>query len=399
MQAPSTSGPGKQITNGQGYGHNQQQIDQFSAHIVSPWLPMVVALLSPAGYGKANSDYHSHQRLTMSVISKSDTEKFLVAALYKFVTLEDFPALQEPLQTVCEENEVMGTLLLAGEGINGTIAGPEIGIKSVITWLNDRPEFLDLDVKYSWADEPPFYRMKVRLKKEIVTLGVKDIDAANDAGFYVEPEDWNDLISQPDVIVVDTRNDYEVAIGTFKNAQNPNTTSFRELPDWVDNELDAKPDTKIAMFCTGGIRCEKSTALMKAKGYDQVYHLKGGILKYLENVPEQDSLWEGDCFVFDQRVSVKHGLEVGDYDMCHACRMPINEQEMADERYVKGVSCPHCHDTQDDRQRQRFQERQKQMELAKQRNETHIAADIASAKSHKRAEKKLQRERSNRREN
>ena len=288
----------------------------------------------------------------------------------------------------------MGTLLLAHEGINGTISGPETGVKSVISWLNAKTEFSDLDVKYSWADKPPFYRMKVRLKKEIVTLGVSKIDAANEAGFYVEPEDWNDLISQPDVIVVDTRNDYEVAIGTFKNAQNPHTRSFRELPEWVDNELEAKPDAKIAMFCTGGIRCEKSTALMKSKGFDQVYHLKGGILKYLETVDEENSLWEGDCFVFDQRVSVKHGLEVGNYDMCHACRMPIDENDMKDDRYVKGVSCPHCVDTQDARQKQRFQERQKQMELANKRNEAHIAADIASAKSQKQADKEFQRERS-----
>ena len=325
----------------------------------------------------------------------SSTGNYLVAALYKFVTLDNFDRLQQPMLDVCQKNGVMGTLLLAHEGINGTISGSESGIKSVISWLNARDEFADIDVKYSWADEPPFYRMKVRLKKEIVTLGVSDIDAANDAGIYVEPEDWNDLISQSDVIIVDTRNDYEVAIGTFKNAQNPHTNSFRELPEWVDNELEANPDTKIAMFCTGGIRCEKSTALMKAKGYNNVYHLKGGILKYLENVPEEDSLWEGDCFVFDQRVSVKHGLEVGDYDMCHACRMPISEKEKQDKRYVKGVSCPHCFDTQDERQRQRFQERQKQMELAKKRNEDHIAADITSAKSQKRAQKELQRKRSN----
>ncbi|MEP1209159.1 MAG: rhodanese-related sulfurtransferase [Rhizobiaceae bacterium] len=330
----------------------------------------------------------------MSVKSASENANYLVAALYKFVTLDDFSALQQPLLQVCIDNHVMGTLLLAHEGINGTISGPEKGIKSVISWLVARPEFADLDVKYSWAHEAPFYRMKVRLKKEIVTLGVDEIDAANEAGTYVDPADWNDLISQPDVIVVDTRNDYEVAIGTFKNAKNPHTTSFRELPEWVDNQLEAKPDTKIAMFCTGGIRCEKSTALMKSKGYDNVFHLKGGILKYLETVPEESSLWEGDCFVFDQRVSVKHGLEVGDYDMCHACRMPISAAEMEDERYQKGVSCPHCFDGQDERQRQRFKERQKQMELAKARNEVHIAADIASAKSQKQAEKKLQRERS-----
>ncbi|NKB52764.1 MAG: rhodanese-related sulfurtransferase [Rhizobiaceae bacterium] len=330
----------------------------------------------------------------MSFNSTSDNSNYRVAALYKFVTLDNYPRLQQPLLQVCKQNDVMGTILLAQEGINGTISGPEKGIDSVLSWLASHPEFDQLDVKFSRADEPPFYRMKVRLKKEIVTLGVDDVDAANNAGTYVDPSDWNDLISQPDVVVVDTRNDYEVAIGTFKNAQNPNTSSFRELPAWVDDVLEAKPDTKVAMFCTGGIRCEKSTALLKSRGFNDVYHLKGGILKYLETVPEEKSLWEGDCFVFDQRVSVKHGLEVGDYDMCHACRMPISESEMADDRYVKGVSCPHCHETQNTRQQARFQERQKQMDLAKQRNELHIAADIASAKSQKLAEKDLQRERS-----
>ncbi|MEP0940452.1 MAG: rhodanese-related sulfurtransferase [Rhizobiaceae bacterium] len=321
-------------------------------------------------------------------------EHYLVAALYKFVTLDNFAEFQQPLLAVCKEQDVMGTILLAQEGINGTIASSQSGIETVLEWLRSQPEFAALDAKFSWGHEPPFYRMKVRLKKEIVTLGVDGVDAANNAGTYVDPKDWNDLISEPDVILVDTRNDYEVAIGTFKNAQNPETTSFRELPQWVEDKLQAKPDTKVAMFCTGGIRCEKSTALLKSRGFDEVYHLKGGILKYLETVPEDESLWEGECFVFDQRVSVKHGLQVGDYDMCHACRMPINEEEMQDEHYVKGVSCPHCFDTMEDRQRARFQERQKQIELAQKRNETHIAADIDAAKSVKRAEKERQRQRS-----
>ncbi len=347
-----------------------------------------------ARYGSAKFDYHNHSHLTMPLNSAPKASSYRVAALYKFVTLDDLASLQESLLKVCKQNDIVGTILLAHEGINGTISGSKKGIDSVVSWLVSHQEFDQLDVKYSWAEESPFYRMKVRLKKEIVTLGVDEVDAANNAGTYVDPSDWNDLISQSDVVVVDTRNDYEVAIGTFKNAQNPHTSSFRELPDWVDNVLEAKPDTKVAMFCTGGIRCEKSTALLKSRGFDQVYHLKGGILKYLETVPEENSLWEGDCFVFDNRVSVKHGLELGDYDMCHACRMPINEAEMADKRYVPGVSCPHCHETQNARQRARFQERQKQMDLAKQRNEMHIAADIASAKSQKLAEKDVQRQRS-----
>ena len=323
---------------------------------------------------------------------------FKVAALYKFVTLENFSEFQAPLQAVCVENGVMGTVLLASEGINGTIAGSSDGLDNVLAWLRGNPEFADLDVKYSAAKTAPFYRMKVRLKKEIVTLGVNGIDAANEAGVYVEPEDWNELINQPDVVVVDTRNDYEVAIGTFKGAQNPETKSFRELPDWVEQKMDADPNTKIAMFCTGGIRCEKSTALMKSRGYENVFHLKGGILKYLETVPEEQSLWEGECFVFDQRVSVKHGLEVGNYDMCHACRMPISQAEMNDERYAPGVSCPHCFDKTDEKQRARFEERQKQIELAKKRNQNHIAADVDAAKAVKRTEKELQRAKSRMRE-
>lgn len=323
--------------------------------------------------------------------NRQSNPSYLVAALYKFVTLPDFAALQAPLLDVCRENDVMGTLLLAQEGINGTIAGQPAGIHAVLAWLQSRGEFSDLDVKLSHAEDAPFYRMKVRLKKEIVTLGVDGIDAANEAGTYVNPADWNALISRDDVLLVDTRNDYEVAIGTFEGAQNPKTNSFRELPQWVEAKLEAAPDTKIAMFCTGGIRCEKSTALLKSKGYDNVFHLKGGILKYLEEMPEAESLWHGDCFVFDQRVSVRHGLEVGDYDMCHACRMPVSAAEMEDPRYIKGVSCPYCHDTQDATQRARFEERQKQMELAAKRQAPHIAADITAAKAAKRAEKERQR--------
>jgi UPF0176 protein len=331
----------------------------------------------------------------MTVNPQPSNKRYLVATLYKFVTLPDFVELQTPLLDICKSNEVMGTVLLAHEGINGTIAGSEKGITQVLDWLKNQTEFSNLETKFSWTHEPPFYRMKVRLKREIVTLGVAGVDAANNAGTYVDPQHWNDLISQPGVIVVDTRNDYEVAIGTFENAQNPETTSFRELPDWVDNQLEATPDTKIAMFCTGGIRCEKSTALLKSRGFNNVFHLKGGILKYLEEIPEEDSLWHGECFVFDQRVSVKHGLQVGDYDMCHACRMPISSDDMANENYVVGVSCPHCFDTQDERQRQRFEERQKQIELAKKRNEVHIGADLDAAKSIKQVEKKRQRERCN----
>jgi len=222
------------------------------------------------------------------------------------------------------------------------------------------------------SDELAFYRTKVKLKKEIVTMGVEGIDPAHIVGTYVKGDDWNQLITDPDTILIDTRNDYEVAIGTFKNAVNPNTTTFREFPQWAADNLDKTKHKKVAMFCTGGIRCEKSTAFLKEQGFDEVYHLDGGILKYLEEMPQEQSLWQGECFVFDQRVAVKHGLEQGSYDQCYACRMPLSAAEMASEHYVKGLSCPHCHDKTTDEQKAAFAERQRQVELAKQRGDKHI---------------------------
>lgn len=302
-----------------------------------------------------------------------DTEKYLVAALYKFVALPNFEDLQAPIRAVCDDNSAKGTLLLATEGINGTIAGPEAGIRAVLAYLNDIPEFEGLVHKESWATEPPFPRMKVRLKKEIVTMGVEGIDPNKIVGTYVKPADWNSLISDPDVVVVDTRNDYEVAIGTFKGAVDPKTKSFREFPKWAeDHEADLRKPKKVAMFCTGGIRCEKSTAYMKEQGYDEVFHLEGGILKYLEEMPEDQSLWEGECFVFDDRVSVGHGLKPGPYDMCHACRRPISDEDKASDKYMKGVSCPHCYDETSAERKARFAERQKQIALAKERGELHL---------------------------
>ncbi|MEM7303436.1 MAG: rhodanese-related sulfurtransferase [Pseudomonadota bacterium] len=319
----------------------------------------------------------------------------LVAALYKFASLEVFADLQAPLLRVCLENDVMGTILLASEGINGTIAGPPAGIKAVLQHMRRDPRLADLEHKESGANDMPFLRMKVRLKKEIVTLGAGDLKPAENAGTYVDPQDWNALISDPDTVIVDTRNDYEVAIGTFENATDPETTSFREFPDWVDANLADARKKKVAMFCTGGIRCEKSTALLKAKGFEDVYHLKGGILKYLEEVPEEESLWQGECFVFDNRVSVGHGLVPGPYDMCHACRRPISDEDKAQPTFEQGVSCPHCFDKQSEAQRQRYQERQHQMHLARERGEAHLAVDIAQAKEQKKRELELQRERSN----
>ena len=313
------------------------------------------------------------------------TERFLVAALYQFVRLDDYQARREPLLEVCRNNDVMGTLLLAREGINGTIAGPEEGVRAVLSWLRSDPKLAGLEHKESWAEGGnPFYRMKVRLKKEIVTMGVAGIDPNDVVGTYVEPEDWNDLISDPDVVLIDTRNDYEVDIGTFKGAVNPKTVTFREFPKWVREQERLHNKPKIAMFCTGGIRCEKASSFMKQEGFDEVYHLKGGILKYLETVPEAESLWEGECFVFDNRVSVGHGLKPGPYDLCHACRHPISDEDKRSEHYVNGVSCPHCFGKMSAEQKQRFAERQRQVDLAKQRGEGHIAADQEALREAKR---------------
>jgi UPF0176 protein len=278
-----------------------------------------------------------------------------------------------------EDNGVKGTLLLANEGINGTVAGSREGIDALLTWLKSDERLADISYKESFDAEMPFYRTKVKLKKEIVTMGVEGIDPLQVVGTYVKPKDWNALISDPDVVLVDTRNDYEIEIGTFEGAVNPNTETFREFPEYVEKNLDPKKHKKVAMFCTGGIRCEKSTAYMKEQGFDEVYHLEGGILKYLEEVPKEDTMWQGECFVFDNRVAVNHDLEKGNYDQCHACRMPITEEEMKSDKYEKGISCHHCFDKVTDEQRERFAERQRQIELAKQRGEEHIGADVSDA--------------------
>ena len=305
--------------------------------------------------------------------------KIVVCALYKFVTLENFQSLRQPLHDVMETNQVRGTLLLANEGINGTIAGNRTGIDKVLTWLRTDNRLADIDTKESFTDTLPFNRTKVKLKKEIVTLGIEGIDPKRVVGTYVEPADWNQLISDPDVILIDTRNDYEYQVGTFKNAINPNTESFREFPAYVSEHLDPEKHKKVAMFCTGGIRCEKSTAFLKEQGFEEVYHLKGGILKYLEQVPAEETLWEGECFVFDERVTVNLQLEKGQYDQCNACRLPITEADKASPHYEKGVSCPHCFGKVSESQKIRFMEREKQIELAKRRGESHIGADAAKA--------------------
>ena len=302
--------------------------------------------------------------------------KYLTAALYKFVSLPDYKTLQAPILAECQKHNIKGTLLLAEEGINGTIAGLPDDVHKMLDFLRQDPvfklQFADLEHKESYADEHPFYRMKVKLKKEIVTMGVPSVNPNNTVGTYVKPEDWNALISDPDVILLDTRNDYEVHIGTFKGAVDPKTTTFREFPKFVEQNLDKTKNKKVAMFCTGGIRCEKASSFMKEQGFEEVYHLQGGILKYLETVPEAESLWQGECFVFDQRVAVKHGLEVGDYDQCYACRMPLSQDEMQSPHYIAGISCPHCYDKTSEEKKAALTERQKQVILAKKRGESHI---------------------------
>lgn len=308
------------------------------------------------------------------VSSITPQSAYVVAALYRFVHLPDFESMREPLLSFCQTQDIKGTLLLAKEGINGTVSGSRQAINALLVYLKKDERLAALEHKESFHEQPPFYRMKVKLKKEIVTMGVEGIDPNQVVGTYVKPREWNALISDPEVVVIDTRNHYECEIGTFKGAIDPKTETFREFPQYVAEELNPEKNKKVAMFCTGGIRCEKSTAYLKEQGFDEVYHLEGGILKYLEEVPESESLWEGECFVFDNRVSVKHNLEKGEYDQCHACRRPITEEDKKSADYIAGVSCPKCVLETSDEQRQRFQERQKQIQLAKSRNQQHIGA-------------------------
>jgi UPF0176 protein len=300
--------------------------------------------------------------------------EILVAALYKFVEIDDLLSLQNNLYKICEENNIMGTILIADEGINGTISGKHNEIKETISSLTSDNRFSNIEIKYSSTDKQPFHRMKVRLKKEIVTIGLPEINPNKKVGTYVRPEDWNELISDPNVIVIDTRNKYETKIGSFQNALDPETSSFREFPDWVKKFKNSEDNTnkKIAMFCTGGIRCEKASSLMKEEGFENVYHLQGGILKYLETVDKENSLWNGECFVFDQRVCLTDELEVGSYKMCFACRMPITEEEMQNEKYIEGISCIYCYDKTTEEKKERFGSRQKQILLAKERGEKHL---------------------------
>lgn len=320
----------------------------------------------------------------------------VIAALYRFVRLDNYTELRQPLLSLMLEHEVRGTLLLAAEGINGTVAGSAEAIEALLDYLRADPRLRDFDCKLSYDDDPPFYRSRVKLKREIVTMGVEDVDP-DLAGTYVKPADWNALISDPDVTLIDTRNDYESAIGSFDGAVFPNTRSFRDFPAYAAENLDPARHHKVAMFCTGGIRCEKSTAYLRQQGFDEVYHLQGGILKYLEQVPESESLWQGECFVFDNRVSVNHALEKGSYDQCHACRRPITEADKQSDRYQPGVSCPACFEVKSDHERERFREREKQVRLADARGERHIGADAARTARQRKAVKLALRENQRRR--
>jgi UPF0176 protein len=311
----------------------------------------------------------------------SASSPVIVAALYRFARIGDREAVQARLEQLCAP-DVRGILLVAHEGLNGTIAGPPDAIDRVLDGLRALPGFAGLDVKFAEAATPPFRRMKVRIKAEIVTMGEPDLDPATEAGTYVSPDAWNALIADPDTVVIDTRNDYEAAVGAFEGAIQPNTRSFRDFPDWFRTEgralLDRPNPPKVAMYCTGGIRCEKATAFLKAEGVPEVFHLEGGILRYLETVPEPESLWRGECFVFDERVAVGHGLSDGSHTLCRGCRMPVSAEGRTSPLYVEGVCCADCHDARTREQRDRYAERARQMEIAERLGIDHVGAVLAS---------------------
>jgi UPF0176 protein len=333
---------------------------------------------------------NSHRLYFMINVSPLKTP-YVVCALYKFTSLENFQEMRQPLLNFMQVNGIKGTLLLAEEGINGTVSGTREGIDALLAWLNEDPRIVSISYKESLDESQPFHRTKVKLKKEIVTMGVEGIDPLRTVGTYVKPAQWNALISDPQVTVIDTRNDYEIEIGSFKNAINPKTDSFREFPQYVKDNLDPKINKKVAMFCTGGIRCEKSTAYLKEQGFEEVYHLQGGILKYLEDVPQDNTLWEGDCFVFDNRVAVNHDLQKSEYDQCYACRLPITEQDKLSSMFESGISCPKCYGSHSLEQIKRFREREKQVNLARERNEEHVGEEAGKAIKLRRQQKAAKR--------
>lgn len=306
------------------------------------------------------------------LLASAAVTQSVIAALYAFAPLQDHAGLQSPLQSLCEAQDVVGTLLLASEGINGTIAGPQAGIDAVLAFLREQPGLERLEAKFATAAQSPFGRMRVRLKQEIVTMGVEGIDPLKEVGTYVEPEDWNALVDDPEVLLIDTRNAYEVRIGTFQGAVDPETSCFRDFPDWVARNVDPTKHKKVAMFCTGGIRCEKATGLLLREGVSEVYHLKGGILRYLETVEPERSRWEGECFVFDRRVSVDHALQPGQHVLCFGCLEPLAPEELKHPDYEAGVCCHRCAGSIDDRTRARRRERMHQLEIARARGEAHM---------------------------
>ena len=298
-----------------------------------------------------------------------------IIALYQFCEIRNPRKLQMILKKELKNLQILGTIIIGHEGINGTVSGSETNINKALKFLKSDSRFSDLDIKLSFSNKAPFLRLKVKIKKEIVTMGIDNIKPTTQAGKYLSHDQWNSLLNDEDTILIDTRNDYEYSIGTFKNSINPKTSNFKEFPKWVKKQKftqEVKKSKNIAMFCTGGIRCEKASSYMKNEGFKNVYHLKGGILKYLENTDIENSLWQGECFVFDDRVSVKQDLTQGDYDLCHGCRMPITEQEKLSNNYVKGVSCSHCVTIKSSEQVQRYKSRQKQINLAKAKNKSHL---------------------------
>jgi UPF0176 protein len=327
-----------------------------------------------------------------------ETQHFKVAALYKFVALPDYTNLQPSILNFCQQHNIRGTLLLAHEGINGTVAGSPDDIDALIAYLQTANIFKnrlgDIDVKYSYTDAPPFLRMKVRLKREIVTLRAEEANPTKQVGTYVSAEQWNDLIDDPDLVILDTRNDYEVALGTFEGAIDPKTENFTQFKDFVAQTLDPDTTKKVAMFCTGGIRCEKASAYMLAQGFEEVFHLKGGILNYLETIRQENSKWQGDCFVFDERVAVNHNLKPSGHTQCHACRMPLNEAMRHSPDFIEGVQCPHCRDSKSPSERDRARARQHQMTLAKARGLAHLGDDAIGDAAAMKQQKKLVKEKS-----
>ena len=328
------------------------------------------------------SNYLNFLKLNEKKLNTTDVK--VVVAFYKFFEVPNTLELQNSLRLILSKTEIKGTILIAKEGINGTIAGKKDEVTLALEKIWDLDFLTDLEPKYSFAYKNPFFRMKIRQKKEIVTIGLPEISPNKSVGKYIKPENWNDLISDKDLLLIDTRNSYEVSIGSFENSLNPKINSFREFPDWVTKNLINKDpeikNKKIAMFCTGGIRCEKASSLMKAKGFKNIFHLQGGILNYMEKVDEEDSLWNGECFVFDDRVALNHNLEVGSYDMCHGCRMPISDADKLEEEYERGVSCLNCFYEKTPDQKKRYADRQKQVDLAKLRNQKHIGAIPQSSK-------------------